>query len=102
MSKQLSSRQFGRYGDDAMFRENEPNQWALTKLNLSNGSDRYLELRLSAMQLRNNSTVKPVKSGHSKRRPKIVFKTAYRLMHVKSIAECSKGRGAFCNTFDLH
>ena len=24
------------------------------------------------------------------------------LMKVRSIAECSKGRGAFCNTFDLH
>ena len=31
-------------------------------------------------------TVKPVLSGHSKRRPKIVFKTDYRLMQVKSIA----------------
>ena len=36
-------------------------------------------------------TVKPVLSGHSKRRPKCVFKTDYRLMQVKSIAECSKG-----------
>ena len=35
------------------------------------------------------STVKPVFSGHSKRRPKLVFKTDYRLMQVKSIAECS-------------
>ena len=31
---------------------------------------------------------------------KLVFKTNYRLMQVKSIAECSKR--AFCNTFDLH
>ena len=45
-------------------------------------------------------TVKPVLSSHSKRRPKLVFKTDYRLMQVKSIAECSKR--AFCNTFDLH
>ena len=30
---------------------------------------------------------------------KLVFKTDYRLMQVKSIAECSKG--TFCNTFDL-
>ena len=29
--------------------------------------------------------------GHSKRTPKLVFKTDYRLMQVKSIAECSKG-----------
>ena len=28
------------------------------------------------------------------------FKTDYRMMQVKSIAECSQG--AFCNTFDLH
>ena len=34
-------------------------------------------------------TVKPVLSGHSKRRPKLVFKTGFRLMQVKSIAECS-------------
>ena len=31
------------------------------------------------------------KTCHSKRRPKLVFKTDYRLMQVKSIAECSKG-----------
>ena len=36
-------------------------------------------------------TVKPVLSGHSKRRQKFVFKTDYCLMLVKSIAECSKG-----------
>ena len=44
-------------------------------------------------------TVKPVLSGHSKRRQKLVFNTDYLLMQVKSIAECSR---AFCNTFDLH
>ena len=37
------------------------------------------------------STLKPALSRHSKRRPKLVFKTDYRLMQVKSIAECSKG-----------
>ena len=37
---------------------------------------------------------KRVFSGHSKRKQKLVFKTDYRLMQVKSIA--------FCNTFDLH
>ena len=42
------------------------------------------------------TTVKPVLNGHSKRKPKLVFKTDYRLMQVKSIAECSKR--AFCNT----
>ena len=34
---------------------------------------------------------KPVISGQSKRRSKLVFKTDYCLMQVKSIAECSKG-----------
>ena len=37
------------------------------------------------------STEKPVLSGHSNRRPKIVFKTNYCLMQVKNFAECSKG-----------
>ena len=37
------------------------------------------------------NTVKPVLSGYSKRRPKLVLKTDYCLMQVKSIAECSKG-----------
>ena len=36
-------------------------------------------------------TVKPVLSSHSKRRPKVIFKTDYRLMQVITIAECSKG-----------
>ena len=36
-------------------------------------------------------TVKPVLSGHSKRTPKMVFNTNYRLMQFKNIAECSKG-----------
>ena len=45
-------------------------------------------------------TIKPVLSGHSKEDRKLVFKTNYRLMQVKSIVECSKR--AFCNTFDLH
>ena len=34
-------------------------------------------------------TVKPVLSGHSKRKPK--FQTDFHLMQVKNIAECSKG-----------
>ena len=33
-------------------------------------------------------TLKPVLSGHSKRRPKLVFKTNYRIMQVKSNADC--------------
>ena len=37
--------------------------------------------------------------GSPPKRPKMVFKTDYRLMQVKSIAECSKR--AFCNTVVL-
>ena len=33
--------------------------------------------------------VKPVLSSHSKRIPKLVFKTNFHLLQVKSIAECS-------------
>ena len=36
-------------------------------------------------------TVKPVKNGHFQIHRKLVYKTNYRLMQVKSIAECSKG-----------
>ena len=36
-------------------------------------------------------TVKPVLSGHSEIDKTKVLKTHYHLMHVKSIAECSKG-----------
>ena len=36
------------------------------------------------------TTVKPVLNGHSQKDRKLVFKTNYRLMQVKSIAECSK------------
>ena len=45
-------------------------------------------------------TVKPVSNGHSQKDQKLVFKTNYRLMQVKSIAEWPKG--AFCKTFDIH
>ena len=41
------------------------------------------------LQHRARYTVKPVLSGHSKRRPKLVFKTNFGLMQVKIIAECS-------------
>ena len=44
-------------------------------------------------------TVKPALSGHSKRRPKLVYKTDFRLMQLKSIAECSMR--AFSNNFGL-
>ena len=47
-------------------------------------------------------TLKPVLRVQSTKIQKIVFffKTNYRIMQVKSIAECFQG--AFCNTFDLH
>ena len=49
---------------------------------------------------KNDFTVKPVLSSHTKEDQKLFFKTDYGLMHFKSIAECSKR--AFCNTFDLY
>ena len=43
------------------------------------------------IQSDDNDTVKPVSSGHAKkRRPKMAFKTDYRLMYVKSIASINK------------
>ena len=54
-------------------------------------------------------SVKPVLNGHSQTDQKLVFKTNYSLMQVRSIAEGSKGsiaessngtKGAFCNIFD--
>ena len=39
----------------------------------------------------NNYTAKPVENGHSQKDHKLVFKTNYRLMQFKSIAECSNG-----------
>ena len=36
-------------------------------------------------------TVKPVYNSHCQKDRKLVYKTNYRLMQVKSIAECSKG-----------
>ena len=36
-------------------------------------------------------TVKPVYNSHSQKDQKLVFKTNYCLMQVKSVAECSKG-----------
>ena len=38
-------------------------------------------------------TVKPVYSAHSRKDHKLVFKIKYRLMQVKSIAECSNAPG---------
>ena len=47
--------------------------------------------QISALGYLKCNTVKPVLSDHSRRRPKLVFKTDLRLMQVKSIAECSNG-----------
>ena len=45
-------------------------------------------LQINRIKIRKEcSTVKPVLSSHSKRRSKVVFKTNYGLMKVKSIAE---------------
>ena len=56
--------------------------------------------RLCYSLIGKHNTVKSVLSGHSKRRPKLIFKTDYCLMQVKSIAECSKR--TLCKTFELH
>ena len=44
---------------------------------------------VSCLKPPRSCTVKPVLSGHSERTTKLVFNTDYRLMQVKSIAECS-------------
>ena len=54
-----------------------------------------LSLSLLLFHPLQKKTVKPVLSGHSKRRPKLVFKSDYRLMQVNRIEECSTK--AFCN-----
>ena len=49
--------------------------------------------------LRNdNTTVEPVLSSHSKEDQRLVFKTYYRLMQVKRIAECSLEHSAILLT----
>ena len=58
-----------------------------------------LKPSFSASFLNRQYTVKPKQNGHSQKDQKLGFKTNYRLMQVKSIAECL---GAFCNTFDFH
>ena len=49
--------------------------------------------------VKHSTTALPI-AATQKDNQKLVFKTDYGLMQVKSIAECSKR--AFCNTFDLH
>ena len=49
------------------------------------------DLTVFTARIRNEyGTVKPVLRGHSKRRPKTVFRTHYRLMQVKSVADSAK------------
>ena len=55
----------------------------------------HFSVRIEVLFQTKPSTVKPVLSGQSKRTPKLFFKTDYRLMQVKSIAECSKGSITF-------
>ena len=49
-----------------------------------------LEFSSSPTNCLQGNKVKPVLSGHSKRRQKLVFKANYGLMQVIRIAECSK------------
>ena len=49
-----------------------------------------------------NNYSKPVLSSLSKIDKTTILMIIGNLMQLKSIAECSKGRGAFCNTFELH
>ena len=60
----------------------------------------YMHFHVKSPGEQNNTTVKHVLSGHSKKNKIKVLKTNCSLMKVESIAECSLG--AFCNTFDLH
>ena len=70
----------------------------LSWLTAINSCNEKTTIREQAYEL--THTVKPALSSHSHKDKKLVFKTNYRLMQVKSIAECSNR--AFCNTFDLH
>ena len=57
----------------------------------------HLNTTIQLTRYKNETCLKrPLK----KENQKLVFNIEYRLMQVKSIAECS--RRAFCNTFDLH
>ena len=52
-----------------------------------------------SVQLKIYITVKPVLNGHIQKDRKLVFKTNYRLMQVRSIAECSNKHSAILSTF---
>ena len=55
---------------------------------------------LYCITARADTYIKTCLISHAQKDHKSVFKTNYRLMQAKSIAECSFG--AFCNTLDLH
>ena len=58
-------------------------------------SDRKkLDIKILHATLAFMNTVKPILNDHSQNDQKLVFKTNYHLMQIKSIAECSKR--AFC------
>ena len=68
-----------------------------------------VSVRLSAIDFLDwtrilTNTVKPVLSGHPKKDQKLIIKTNYHLMQVKSIAECSKGSilQYFCPSLSYH
>ena len=56
---------------------------------LLNFPRKFSDMKVYNILVLKYTTVKPVLSGHLKRRPKLFFKTDYHLMQVKSIAECS-------------
>ena len=59
--------------------------------NISMPRDAKRNMYSPTSSLLDQDTVKPVLSGHTERRQKMVFKTDYRIMQVKRIAECSDG-----------
>ena len=86
-----------------------PRIWAIPECGLKNGTgcsltdtsikcvelgryskaSKYFAAILAKQSKLVSKTVKPVLSGHSKEDQKLVFKTDYRLMQVKSMAEWS-------------
>ena len=87
-------------------------RWLHTQsMNVGRCSNEHLDLKLRLIRPHRHSLkpflhLRQVKQNLSKTaisiRPKIGCQDNNRLMHVKSIVECSRGKGAFYNTFDLH
>ena len=61
----------------------------IDKANAGNANSDFFNYCLSPVKC--ICAEKPVLSSHTKEDKKLVFKTIYGLMQVKSIAECSKG-----------